>query len=75
MDGSVPVEKASNLHASPCRAEMAEIEVAQNALCVAAFPGLAISMQRIGAIHVHPIKFRKNPYLGWHVHWRPGLST
>jgi len=47
IDGSVPVEDASNLHAGPCRAEMAEIEVAQNALCFAAFPGLAISRQRI----------------------------
>jgi len=41
IDGSVPVEKASNLHAGPCRAKMAEIEVAQNALCSAAPPGLA----------------------------------
>jgi len=49
MDGSVPVEEASNLHAGPCRAELAEIEVAQNALCFAACPGLVISWQRIGA--------------------------
>jgi len=28
IDGSVPVEQASNLLAGPCRAEMAEIEVA-----------------------------------------------
>jgi len=49
IDGSVPVEEASNLHAGPCRAEMAEIEVAQNALCFAAFPGPAISRQRIDA--------------------------
>jgi len=32
IDGSVPVKKASNLHAGPCQAEMAEIELAQNAL-------------------------------------------
>jgi len=49
IDGSVPVEEASNLHAGPCQTEMAEIEVAQNALCFAAFPGLAISRQRIDA--------------------------
>ncbi len=47
IDGSVPVEKASNLHATPCRAEMAEREVAQNPLCFAAPPGLAMSRQRI----------------------------
>ena len=46
-DGSVPVEDASNLHAGPCQAEMAEIEVAQNAPCFAAPPGLATSRQRI----------------------------
>jgi len=49
IDGSVPVEEASNLHAGPCRAEMAEIEVAQNALCSAAPPGLAASRQTIDA--------------------------
>ncbi len=43
IDGSVPVKEASNLHAGPCQAEMAGIEVAQNALCFAAPPGLAIS--------------------------------
>ncbi len=43
IDGSIPVEKASNLHAGPCQAEMAEIEVAQNGLCFAAPPGLAKS--------------------------------
>ncbi len=43
MDGSVPVEKASNLHAGLSQAEMVEIEVAQNALCFAAPPGLAKS--------------------------------
>jgi len=47
IDGSVPVEKASNLHAGPCRAEMSETEVAQNALCFAAPPGLAKSRQTI----------------------------
>jgi len=47
IDGSVPVEKTSNLHAGPCRAEMAEIEVAQNAPCFATPPGLAKSRQRI----------------------------
>jgi len=41
IDGSVPVEEAPNLHAGPCQAEMAEIEVAQNALCSTAPPGLA----------------------------------
>ena len=49
IDGSVPVEETSNLHAGPCQAEMAEIEVAQNALCFAAPPGLAKSRQRIDA--------------------------
>jgi len=47
MDGSVPVEKSSNLHAGPCQPEMAKIEVAQNALCSTAPPGLAKSRQRI----------------------------
>jgi len=47
MNGSVPVEEPSNLHAGPCQAEMAEIEVAQNALCSAAPPGRAKSRQRI----------------------------
>jgi hypothetical protein len=47
MDGSVLLEEASNLHATTCRAETAEIEVAQNALCFAAPPGLATSRQRI----------------------------
>ncbi len=47
IDGSVLVEEASNLHAGACQAEMAEIEVAQNALCFAAPPGLAKSRQRI----------------------------
>jgi len=45
--GSVPVEKASNLHAGLCRAEMAEIEVAVNALCSTTPPGLAKSSQTI----------------------------
>jgi len=49
IDGSVLVEKASNLHAGPCRAEMAEIEVAQNALCSTVPPGLAKSRQTIDA--------------------------
>jgi len=49
IDGSVLVEEASNLHASPCRAEMAEIEVAQNALYSAAPPGLTIFRKRIDA--------------------------
>ena len=39
--GSVLVEDASNLHATPCQAEMAEIEVAENALCSAVPHGLA----------------------------------
>jgi len=58
IDGSVPVEKASNLHAGPCRAEMAEIEVTQNALCSATPPGLTKSRQTINAIDVHPCKCR-----------------
>jgi len=47
IDGSVLVEEASNLHAGPCQTEMAEIEVAQNALCFTAPPGLATTRQRI----------------------------
>jgi len=47
IDGSVLVEEASNLHPGPCWAEMAEIEVAQNALCSTAPLGLANSRQRI----------------------------
>jgi len=47
IDGSVPVEEASNLHVGPSQAEMVEIEVTQNALCFAAPPGLAKSRQRI----------------------------
>ncbi len=60
IDGSVPVEKASNYHADPCLAEMAEIEVAQIALCFAASPGLAKSGREAMVIDVHPSKFRKN---------------
>jgi len=41
IDGSVPVEEASNLHAGPCQTEVAEVEVTQNALCSTAHPGLA----------------------------------
>ncbi len=47
IGGSVLVEEASNLHAGPCRAEMAEIEVAQNALCSTAPPGRATTKQRV----------------------------
>jgi len=47
IDGSVLVKEASNLHAGPCHAEMAAIEVAQNALCFAAPPGLAKFRQNI----------------------------
>jgi len=47
IDGSVPVEDASNLHAGPCRAEMAERAVAQHAHCLSAPPGRATSRQRI----------------------------
>ena len=46
IDGRVLLEETSNLHAGPCQAEMAEIEVAQNALCSAAPPGLAKSRHR-----------------------------
>jgi len=49
IDGSVAVEEASNLHVGPYRAEMAELEVAQHALCFAAPPGLAKFRQRIDA--------------------------
>jgi len=49
IDGTVLVEEASHLHAGPCQAEIAEIEVAQNALCFTALPGLAKSRQRIDA--------------------------
>jgi len=31
IDGSLVLEEASNLHAGSCQAEMAEIEVAENA--------------------------------------------
>ena len=71
MDGSVPVEEASNLHATPCQAEMTEIEVAQNALCFAAPPGLAIFGQRIDA-HTRLSKQipeeaeKKRPVRGYH---------
>jgi len=47
IDGSVPVVEASNLHAGLSQAEMVDIEVAQNALCFSAPPGLAKSRQRI----------------------------
>ena len=47
IDGSVLVEEASHPHAGTCQVEMTEIEVAQNALCFTAFPGLAKSRQRI----------------------------
>ena len=47
IDGSVLLKEASNLHAGPCQAEVAERGVAQNALCSTAPPGLAKSRQRI----------------------------
>jgi len=47
MDGGVQVEESSNPHAGPCQADMAEIEVAQNALCSTAPPGLAKPRRRI----------------------------
>jgi len=46
IDGRVLLEEASNLHAGLGQAEMAEIEVAQDALCFTAPPGLAKSRQR-----------------------------
>jgi hypothetical protein len=55
INGSVPVEEAANLRAIPWRAEMAEKEVAQNALCFTAPPGLAICRQRID-IHTRSSK-------------------
>ncbi len=60
IDDSAPAENASNLHAGPCQAEMAEIEVAQNALCSTAPPGLASLGRESVLIDVHPSKFRKN---------------
>jgi len=60
IDGSVPVEEASNLHAGPCQAEMTEIEVL-SMLCV---PQLTLACQYFGResmlIRVHASKFRKN---------------
>jgi len=61
IDGSVPVEEASNLHAGPCRAEMAETEGAQNALCSTASPAWKSQGRESMLIQVHPGKFRKNP--------------
>ncbi len=49
IDGSVLVKEASNLHAGLCQAEMAEIEVAQNALCSTAPLSQATSRQGIDA--------------------------
>jgi len=66
IDGNVPVEDTSNLHAGPCRAEMAEIEVAQNALCFAAFPGLAISRQRIDAHTSSSNQIPEEPQIRYH---------
>ncbi len=63
FDGSVPVEDASNLHAGPCRAEMAEIEVAQNALCFAAAPGLAKSRQIIDAHRLSSKQISEEPLI------------
>jgi len=74
IDGSVPVEESSNLHAGPCQAEVAEIEVAQNALCFAAPPGLWPSQGRESIfIDVHPGKFQNNPKY-W-VHFATGFYT
>jgi len=60
IDGSVPVEEASSLHAGPCQAEMAEIEVLRM-LFVSQLP---LAWQYLGRgsmlIHVHPSKFQKN---------------
>jgi len=61
IDGTVLVEEASNLHAGPCQPEMDEIKVAQNALCLAAFPGLAISRQRIDTHRRSSKKVREEP--------------
>ena len=55
IDGNVLLEEGPNLHAGLSRAEMAEIEVAQNAYCFAAPPGLAKSRQRIDG-HRSPSK-------------------
>ena len=63
IDGSVPVEEAPNLHAGPCQAEMAEIEVAQNALCSTAPPGLAKSRQRIDAPRRSSKQIPEEPFL------------
>jgi len=61
IDGSVPVEEISNLHAGPCRAEMTEIEVALNALCFATPPGLAKSRQRIDSHRRVSMQIREEP--------------
>jgi len=62
IDGSVPVERASNLHAGPCQAEMAEMEVAQNALCSTARPGLAKSRRTIDAHRPSSKQIPEEPY-------------
>jgi len=64
IDGSVPVEEASNLHAGLSQAEMAEIEVAQSALCSTAPPGLAKSRQRI---HGHGRSSKQIPEEFWFI--------
>jgi len=61
IDGSVLVEKASNLHAGLSQAEIAEIEVAQDALCFAAPPGLAKSRQRIDGHRRSPKQITEKP--------------
>ena len=63
IDACVLVEEASNLHAGPCRAEMAEREVAQNALCFAAPPGLAKSRQIIDAHRRSSKQIPEEPFL------------
>ena len=58
IDGSVLVEEASNLHAGPCQAEMAEIAAAQHALCSTAPPALVKASQRID---VHRLSSKQIP--------------
>jgi len=62
IDGSVLVEEASNLQAGHSRAEMAELEVAQNALCSTAHPGLAILRQRIDTHRRSSKQIPEEPY-------------
>jgi len=63
IDGSVLLEEASNLHAGPSQAEMAQIEVAQNALYSPAPPGLATLRQTIDAHTRSSQQIPEEPFL------------